>query len=383
MSAGLIVFVDGLGADVAAERGLFSDLPDHRAIVPGVGYSVNIQAELFAGTSPDQAGFFCHWQYAPAGSRFRRLRPLLEAWSAMVPSHGWVDVQAHRLLARGLPAHRLGVDTLRIPFRELPWLGRAGEYHTVTGDCDLFRAAHLVSWAKTGQPAGRRDPVVFEAALDLLRRRVDRPVVTTLVDLDAIGHDPGPGSPAFEAATRVLDARVRALVSALDAYAPGAPVVVLSDHGQSPVTGAVDLAAEGGLPRILGRPRPDRWTWFVDSTIARVWSPDVARLEAARAYLGPRAHVLSEAERRRFGVIDPRFGDVIAIAPEGTVFRPSHFAGRAMPRGMHGYHPDARSQWAAWASRGIEPPPPSAPLAPIEAHQALRSAFLVPAPEGA
>ncbi|MEX2446266.1 MAG: alkaline phosphatase family protein [Dehalococcoidia bacterium] len=367
MSApGLIVFVDGLGAEAAEERRLFRSLPDHRAVVPGLGYSVNIQAELFAGTTPDDAGFFCHWQYAPQGSRAAAVRPLLEAWSALVPAHSWLDVQAHRALARGL-----GMDALRIPLRELAWLRRTGDYHTVTGDCDLFRSAHLVSWARAERPVGRRDAVVFEQALALLRRRVERPVVATLVDFDAVGHDPGPRTPPFEAAAQQLDVRVSRLVEALDAYAPDAPVVVLSDHGQTAVRDALDLA----LDRTLGRPAPGRWVSFIDSTVARVWSPDPALLGRAREALEAHAHVLSEDERRRFGVTSRRFGDLITVAPEGAVFRPSHVSGRSISPGMHGYHPDTPSQWAAWASRGV-PVPDTPRLSTLEAHGALTSRFV-------
>ena len=28
---------------------------------PGLGFSVNVQMELFAGQQPDEAGFFCEW----------------------------------------------------------------------------------------------------------------------------------------------------------------------------------------------------------------------------------------------------------------------------------------------------------------------------------
>lgn len=363
---GLIVFVDGLGYDAAVDRGLFPMLPDKRAIVPGVGYSVNIQAELFAGQSPDVAGFFCHWGYAPAGSRLAPLRPILEAWNAVIPAYSWPDVQAHRFLAR-----IVGIDTLRIPFRELPWLKRVGEYHTSTGDTKLLRGGHLVSWARTGERAPRRDSVVCERTLELLRGDIDRPVIATLVDFDSVGHEPGPGTPEFEAAAVLLGRSVSELVQALEDRFPGSPVVVLSDHGQSIVTGATQLDLES----VLGRADPKRYVSFVDSTIVRVWTDNPSILARARDYLEGRSHVLSEVERERFGITNERFGALIAIARDGTVFTPSHFHGRVIPKGMHGYHPDARSQWAVWASRGVNLDD-ATQMTPRLAHDAMMRAFI-------
>ncbi len=64
----LIIFIDALPHDrgVGIVKKLNSTV--HSRSVPGVGYSINVKSELFAGMNPDEVGYFCEWNYNPSKS---------------------------------------------------------------------------------------------------------------------------------------------------------------------------------------------------------------------------------------------------------------------------------------------------------------------------
>ena len=71
----LLVFIDGLPSahmDILADSGEWSS---RKSVTPGLGFSVNIKAEMFAGMSPDMAGYFNEWSYTHKG-RYRRLQSI-------------------------------------------------------------------------------------------------------------------------------------------------------------------------------------------------------------------------------------------------------------------------------------------------------------------
>jgi hypothetical protein len=92
----ILMFVDGLpltDADtVVPADWLVSPM------VPPLGYSVNIKAELFAGQNPDDLGWFCEWNIADEP------RPRWQGRAARVASkfagNDYIDYAAHRLLER-------------------------------------------------------------------------------------------------------------------------------------------------------------------------------------------------------------------------------------------------------------------------------------------
>jgi hypothetical protein len=80
--------------------------------------------------------------------------------------------------------------------------------------------------------------------------------------------------------------------------------------------------------------------------MVRVWGDESGRIRDALRRTG--LSILTEQERAAFAVASREFGDVIAIAPEGSVLSPNSY-GRirsfAPDRfAMHGYHPNTEAQ---------------------------------------
>lgn len=167
-----------------------------------------------------------------------------------------------------------------------------------------------------------------------------RPAVVTfyLEEANSIGHKFGPGSPELTAVLKVLDARIGTLVERLRADRLDANLVVVSDHGMTPIStervillddylkpAEVQLDFEGpvaGLRPLTGDP----------STLLRALAP----LPHAKAYrvedLPARFHVTA----------NPRNPSVWIVPDEGwEIYFRSRFEAyrKTFNHGDHGYDP--------------------------------------------
>jgi hypothetical protein len=196
---------------------------------------------------------------------------------------------------------------------------------------------------------------------------------------DGAGHRFGPGTQEVADTLRRQDAALGALLDALeqDGRLRSTTLLLVSDHGMLPVTRSVDLEQAlgeagiradviggGGFATINLRP-PRRW-FFLPSP-ADTESTRAQRAEgAARVARGlgleawPRG-----AGSAEFATGNPRFGDVVALAPPGTLIV-GHIdsigqAAAALAsgplRGAHGYRPELAEMTGLFAAigRGVEP----------------------------
>ena len=117
----LIIFIDALPydrGDVIAEN-LCSKT--YEKTVPGIGYSINVKAELFAGLKPDDVGYFCEWNYDPdRNDRFmlKLIAPMLEFFGKRSK---FLNRVFHKLITILLKE-----NVYAIPYRILPLLKNSG-----------------------------------------------------------------------------------------------------------------------------------------------------------------------------------------------------------------------------------------------------------------
>lgn len=354
MADTLIIFIDSLRHDEAMEMDALRRWLDLHPVRPGFGYSVNIHAELFAGLRPDDVGYFCEWMVDPEeapGRRFRSLLPLLDRlFRPYVLNRG-----LQRLLTRGYRPDRIMPN---IPLRHLDKFSVAGE-HILSPRFPkptLFSEhPHLYVLPSRGvAPKGSRDEAITRQALAAL---VDHgQLFVPLPDLDGTGHTYGLGSAERTAHLARLDRWVAELAQEFRRRRPKGYLFVLSDHGMANVRGGVRLDIEARC----GRSGLHSYLYFSDATLLRIWVYDDGQRRSLTELLGSlsRVQVLTDEERRRYGLTTPAFGDFIAMLEEGLCFEPSTFA-RHIPKAMHGYHPRLPSQWGVFAHDG--PPLPSRP----------------------
>lgn len=326
-------FLRGLSA-----RGALGRFQEPFGFCPRAGY--------FGGLTPGEAGYaFALWrdpELSPFGAA--RLVPADRNLSAR--GRGFVrDLVAREARAAATPFARAYVHPLEIPLETLaefdvpekyaPWDPRAGYrsiFHELT---EQGRAWLYAAWPWPGDFRPRDDGEVVRGLLERITPRHDF-VFAQFSELDAAGHEHGPGSRAVVAALERTDVRVRRLLKGLEEQGHRADVILFGDHGMVSVVRSIDVAAR--LPSTAD------YSYFLDSTAARFWYRHAAAQEQVRAALADFYGLrrLDDADRVRFGLtgLDPRNGDDIFLAAPGVVISPSFFHRAGLePLGMHGYDP--------------------------------------------
>ncbi len=347
----LILFVDALPFCELPQMPHLRAWPWQKEVRPGFGYSINLHAELFAGLTPDEVGFFGEWTFDPRqapGRRYARLLPILDR---LCRPYG-LNRGLQTLLTRG---YRPGVRMPNLPLARLADFAHVG--HKVTAAAfphpTIFRRhPDLQVLDSTGLPKGARDEVLAQRASQAIEVGVAK-LFVPLPDLDGIGHRYGTRSQEWRRQLARLDGWIHDLSERFLTRHPHGEVFVLSDHGMADVGGGIPFAPE----RMLGPPHRQRYLYFTDSTLVRLWISD-RRLAGDLTEMLRRIeplHQLTAAERAEYGLRNLAFGDLIGVLEEGLCFEPSTFA-RHIPRAMHGYHPDAVSQHAVLLHCGRQPP---------------------------
>jgi predicted AlkP superfamily pyrophosphatase or phosphodiesterase len=157
---------------------------------------------------------------------------------------------------------------------------------------------------------------------------------------DGAAHRHGPGAPEVEETLRVQDAQLERLLRRLDVEGRWGEttVIVVSDHGMAAIEGSVDLQAALGEAGIEAQVHGGGG--FVTVTLDDPGKADEAA--AAARGLGLEAWPRGEGPPG-LEASNPRFGDLVAMAPPGTVISPAGLLGRlrtALMGGGHGYRPE-------------------------------------------
>ena len=349
----VIVFVDALPYEalpllVRSRRALSW----HRPLQPGFGYSINVKSELFAGLVPDAVGFLNEWTYRPRSGA---------GWVG-APRWLWRHVNRSRVVRRGVTKvlSRLVKEDLRnIPLPLLPAMVRTGANAYERGyERETLFSRHGVTRYVYTEHGGD------DGAYRALRRAIESspgPIRAFLAqcELDHVTHKYGKGTREYRAMIDRIDTRLAELWEVLRARGAGR-LCLVSDHGMANVERHVtfDIAeAIGGAG--------ERYGYFVDATMARVWSDDESVLVSVQAWLvGQRlpGRVLSPEERSRWGISTPAFGQLVFLLDEGAMFVPNFFGDRPC-KAMHGYWPSLSSQRGLLAA--------SVPLNDCEEHETV------------
>jgi hypothetical protein len=335
MSKALTIFIDGVPFDQLHKMPFSRTFASRARLVPILGYSVNCQTELFTGRTPDELGFWCEWEFDPERAPFRRIRWLLPLLA--LAEHWYL---AKRVVHRVLDRLGDASSTKNIPIRELAHFAETG--HSVFSDeFDQPSLLDHPGLRKFLHPhfanTPRRDAETVSAAKAYIEssQHPDH-VLVTLTRLDHCSHWDGVGSEPYDAMLLENDGQIRELAQAFLAKVPDGTVFVVSDHGMSNIEHTVDL----GLERLAGPQRPDRYVYFAEGTILRVWCRNTDVCEKIRSHLDRIEGIeqVPAAERREFGITSARFGDLIYHTHEGYQIVPSYWGpGRSV--GMHGHHP--------------------------------------------
>jgi hypothetical protein len=352
----LVIFVDALPFDDLHRLPRLAKWPWQARLTPGFGYSINLHAELFAGLTPDDVGFFGEWAYDPAHAPGRHYD-----WA--LP---WLDAVCRPyLLNRGLQTiltrrYRPGRIMPNLPLARLGDFAIHGEK---VGDRAFPKPTMFTRYpqlqraiAPEATRKGSRDAAYVDRARTMIADGVAQ-LYLPLMDLDGIGHTDQTTGPRWAEHLVQLDSWIEAVSGQFLTRHPDGDVFVVSDHGMANVHGRVAFDIEHSV----GKPGRQRYLYFTDSTLVRVWLFDPRLAQPVHDFLAGVSHLslVDSQERAHYGLTNPDFGDIIGVLDEGWCFEPSTFA-RHIPQAMHGYHPAVASQHAVLAHRGAHPPAASA-----------------------
>lgn len=342
MPENLYIFIDSFPF-ASLDKAPFLQSIQTAPVKPGLGYSINVKAEIFGGYRPDDVGYFCEWRYE-AHSPLRKWRWL---FSLLRPFD--VNFYASKALRRAL-RKLFQLDTLYIPFKYCHLFSRTGTepykddfpLETVFSKLPGFRKVCYYQF----KASPRRDEAVFDGAVLALDDKSVKNLFIAFADLDSLTHTFGVGSSEHDAAIARHDRYLRQLYEKFK-KSGGRRFVFLSDHGMANVTETIRVGPEDSLGPVSDR----TYTYFIDLTMIRMWIFDENLLDKASHFLESigNGHALTEEERTRFGVTSRKFGDIIYLLDEGKVFVPNFF-GQRVPKAMHGYTGTLPSQFGVVAA---------------------------------
>jgi predicted AlkP superfamily pyrophosphatase or phosphodiesterase len=336
MKKALIVFIDSLPYESVSQTNFLSSFGNLKGVIPGFGYSVNIKAELFGGYKPDDAGFLNNWTYK-ADSRFRPYRRLFQFLYIINFSF---DKILHKVLSK-----ILGCNLLRIPFSYLSYFDTWGieAYYDAFPKETIFTRYPFTKVLYSSLPPGdNRDELLFDKALEIIQENQYQDLFVASADLDHITHSAGVGSERHQTKIMELDSLLGKIIGFFLDKNPQGKVVILSDHGMANVQNGIQV----NLERHFGKASEKSYIYFVDSVTLRVWCFDKSLREEISSYLRNLkiGSLLSEDQRRYYGITSPAFGNIILVLDIGSIFQPSFFGKNQNVRAMHGYLPEDASQ---------------------------------------
>ena len=225
------------------------------------------------------------------------------------------------------------------------WVGSEGKWRSGRGPDD-WRA-----FSSRTRESEKMDQILKWLALP----EPERPQLITawFHGADGAGHRHGPGADAVRKTLAQQDAQLARLFTALDVQKRWAEttVLVVSDHGMQAIEQTVNLHSAFVEAEVEAQVHGGGG--FVTVTLADSDDDLDDALETARG-LGLEAWARGKGPAG-LGSANPRFGDLVAMAPLGTAISKAGLLGRLQASfmgGTHGYRPDAPSMGAIFLALG-------------------------------
>ena len=348
----LMIFIDGFPYKVLQKGDFFIKKLSHMApLQPGFGFSVNIFVELYAGLTPDEAGYLNIWEHDPGeGAEGTQTLPFWNWTARRIADRLTRRPQQFSRLVHKVYERIVGEGNIgNIPFAYLPYYRRTVSNDTIRY---IFDELGLSVFRHELIPGSiwDRDEAAFRQALGSIKR--GESVFVTFGSLDHTGHLAGPSSSRFMERACLIDKWCEEMIeSFLAACSGNGYIAICSDHGQADVDAGIELNFE----KEFGRPSSQTYWYFLDSTMARLWVKDTQLKKEIVEFLQqqPNGTLLDADMRTNYGISNNVFMDAVFVLQEGKVLWPS-WAGGWLPKGMHGYLPEEPSQQAIFVFHAPE-----------------------------
>jgi hypothetical protein len=333
----LVIFVDAYPYADSEPLAKKLNALTYKKVTPGVGYSINVKAEIFAKLKPDEVGYFCEWIYNKEKVH-KWMTPFVVQILTLIGSiNNFSNRVIHKLVRMVIKE-----PIYAIPFDVLPYLKNAG---ATAYEYTFKRPTFLTKLNFTRvlySKVGVNDEKVFREAKAVLKRDMPKKLFVSTAELDGIMHYYGKGSEEYNKQIKLIDKNILELVSEFKSiHGEDSQYFIFSDHGMA----NVDEGVSFDIRKVLGMPGKNAYSYFIDATFFRVWlNNKELKTKLVDAFdTVKQGHVLDEKERNQYGLNNIEHGDVIFLLDEGKMFSPSFF-GNTICKAMHGYDPVLESQ---------------------------------------
>jgi len=335
----LLVFIDGLQYDLAVGKMNILKNAQNSRIIPGIGFSNNIYPEMLCGVNPDEIGYFNEWS---PRENTEKVLPFYLRILDVFRNNLYINAGIRKIILRKM----FKKDFSNIPFKYAHYFKAQGSHNfrDLPGNNILHDYGFdIYDAVETGFGVGKRDDFII-GKLD--NEMEQKNYLLSLVDLDNIAHIYGTTSDNFLNHINNLDKRLQKLFEKYIKLNPKNEIYLFSDHGMVDVHKVINFDIE----QEFGEMREDKYLYFIDSTYLRVWIKDKSLTKKFEQYLSTRefGKLLSQEQRKEFGLTNKKFGDFIFRANEGIMFVPNFYGGRAN-KAMHGYDSYLKSQNAIFS----------------------------------
>lgn len=314
-------------------------------------------AQFFTGADSTKTGMFTQFTYDRTKSEYKHLKPILKVASLF---------SSYNIFTRHLTSTLLDtfleVVGFKYPIYEIP-LNLLDNFHLVEAgrsyyELGAFGVESIIDVMNENGKSFFKDTFVeYNKSKGSDQTRIQKFTDATgtqnhdlyllyLGTLDSFGHIYGPESTKIREALKWMDEQVGLIVKNTLQKHPETNIIILGDHGMSPVHNYIDIMRE--LQKLKSQhnlvPGKD-YIPFLDSTMCRIWIKN----EKARKHLTElfqrmkHGFLLDKTLSRKLGIPEPglNIGELIWICDEDTVLYPDYFHTNEIVAGMHGYATDS------------------------------------------
>ncbi len=318
-------------------------------------FAFELRPAFFAGLHPDECGVGNMYFYNSVDSPFRNIN--ISSGDRTIIS----DKLRKEAGRRGYTLVKHHGGCAEIPLNLLKYFdfsekiktsdeGALGKHKTLF---DLLRMNDK-KWLWIGYPGSPGTAPEILGELDSKLQGDEDFIYLHFSELDWAGHEGGPHSDVQKKTLKKIDLAVSDVFKTINSRFSDVKSLIFGDHGQVEVRKHIDIEkmlAETGL--VLTKD----YLYFLDSTQARFWFfNDNARNTITSLLLkisDGKILSASHIDELHFNFPDKRFGELIFVVNEGIGIFPNFFQHTNPCKGLHGYLPEVKANWAKFIIGGL------------------------------
>lgn len=336
----LIIFIDGYPWEDSKLLDRVSFINSKKSMKPSYGYSVNLHYELFQGKKPNDLGFFGDAlrvsSKKPSQNNFIKFLNIIRF---KLP---FISRVFYKIYSKLLKKHIAFLPPYLLNNFEF-----AGSYLLKNNEININDTTFNVVCFDNKLKFGTRDQNVYKVGLQKIKNN-EKNLLLAFTELDWVFHTSGFRSKKYYEKVNQNITFLEELGQLYLEKNPDGEVVVLSDHGMADTKQSINFNLEDRF----GMPFSNGVSYFYDSLYLFLWNDGNDKLFNSMVdWLSNQdsGHFISDDERKKYELDDPKFGSKIFLLNEGYGFAPNYFGYRLL-KAYHGYAPDIDSMQGIFCS---------------------------------